>query len=102
MSRFRYAAQAFVSGYAVIAANLLYTIASVPLALHYLSKQEFGMWALITQIAGYFALIDFGMSGAVARILADHKDEQNAGNYGAVLKTGALVFATQGLLITIL
>jgi O-antigen/teichoic acid export membrane protein len=102
VSRFRYAAQAFVSGYLVIAANLLYTIASVPLALHYLTKQEFGMWALIMQIAGYFGLIDFGMSGAVARILADHKDDRDGGNYGAVLKTGALVFAIQGLLIAVL
>ena len=102
MSRFRYAAQAFVSGYVVIGANLLYTLASVPLALHYLSKQEFGMWALIMQIVGYFGLIDFGMSGAVARILADHKDDRDGGSYGAVLKTGALVFSIQGFLIAIL
>jgi O-antigen/teichoic acid export membrane protein len=99
MSRFRYAARAFVSGYVMLAANLLYTMASVPLALHYLGRQEFGMWALITQIAGYFGLIDFGMTGAVARILADHKDERNGGSYGAILKTGALVFTIQGLLI---
>ncbi len=102
MSRFRYAAQAFASSYLVLGANLIYTMASVPLALHYLGKQEFGLWALITQIASYFALIDFGMSGAVARILADHKDERNGGNYGAIFKTGALVFTIQGLLIAIL
>lgn len=86
----------------VIAANLVYTIASVPLALHYLGKSEFGMWALIMQIAGYFGLIDFGMSGAVARILVDHKDDRDGGSYGAVLKTGALVFSIQGFLIAIL
>ena len=102
MSRFKHAARAFVSGYVVLGANLVYTMASVPLALHYLSKEEFGLWAVITQIASYFALLDFGMNGAVARILADHKDDRNGGNYGAVLKTGALVFASQGLLIAIL
>src|SRR5436309_2583369 len=99
MSRFGYAARAFVTGYVMLAANLLYTMASVPLALHYLGRQEFGLWALITQIAGYFGLIDFGMTGAVARILADYKDERNSGSYGSILKTGALVFAIQGLLI---
>lgn len=102
MSRFRYAARAVVSGYVMLAANLLYTMASVPLALHYLGRQEFGLWALITQIAGYLGLIDFGMTGAVARILADHKDERNDGSYGAILKTGTLVFTIQGLLIAIL
>lgn len=102
MSRFKYAARAFVSGHVALAANLVYTLASVPLALHYLERQEFGLWALITQIAGYFALIDFGMSGSVARILVDHKDDRNGGNYGAVLKTGALVFSIQGLFIAIL
>lgn len=91
-----------MSGYVVLGANLLYTMASVPLALHYLGKEEFGLWALIMQLAGYFAVIDFGMSGAVARILADHKDDKNQSRYGEVLKTGALVFTVQGLLIATL
>lgn len=101
MSRVRNAVRSLVSGYAGIGANVLYTLASVPLALHYLSKDEFGLWALVTQITGYLLLIDLGMTGAVARFLIDHKDHPETGEYGSVIKTGSLVFLIQGACIAL-
>jgi hypothetical protein len=38
------------AGYFAIAVNIVYTVASVPLALHYLGKEQFGLWALAQQI----------------------------------------------------
>jgi O-antigen/teichoic acid export membrane protein len=99
MSRLRRYKDALISGYGVLGANILYTLASVPLALAYLSKSEFGMWALTMQIAGYVALVDLGMSGAVARILIDHKDSRENGAYGSVVVTANLVGLVQGLLV---
>jgi O-antigen/teichoic acid export membrane protein len=101
MSRLKHFARAVASGYAAIAANVLYTIASVPLVLHYLTANDFGLWALVTQIAGYLLLIDFGMSGSVYRFLIDHKDEPDRDDYAAVLSTGALVFAVQGTCVAL-
>jgi len=88
-----------VSSYLAIGVNVGFTIASVPLALHYLSREEFGIWALVTQISGYLMLLEFGMSGSVARFLADHKDDINGGVYGDILKTGSRVFLCQGGLV---
>ena len=88
-----------MSGYGSIAANIVFTMASIPLALHYLDKENFGLWALAAQINGYLILIDLGMNGAVSRFIADHKDDVNGGEYGSHLLTGAVVFAIQGLLI---
>jgi O-antigen/teichoic acid export membrane protein len=99
MSRLKKFARSLFSGYVFLGANVLYTFASVPLALHYLSRPEFGLWALTTQLAGYIGLIDAGMSASVSRILVDYKDTRANGNYGSVIKTGALVGASQGLLI---
>ncbi|MDB6149628.1 MAG: polysaccharide biosynthesis protein, partial [Chthoniobacter sp.] len=99
MSRLKNFARGVVSGYVQMAANILFTMASVPLALHYLSKEEFGIWALVTQIAGYLALIDLGMAVSVGRILADYKDDRDGGSYGAVLKCGQIVFSLQAALI---
>lgn len=101
MSRFRRFARSLVSGYVLLGGNILYTLASVPLALRYLSKAEFWLWAITTLIAGYVALIDMGMSASVARILIDHKDERRHGGYGGLIKTGALVGIAQGGLIFI-
>lgn len=86
-------------GYLTTLINIAYTAASVPLALHYLGKEQFGLWALAQQIVGYLMLLDVGVSSAVSRFIADYKDDVNAGDYGRLLLTGAIVFAIQGALI---
>ncbi len=87
------------TGYLALGANILFTAASVPLALAYLSREEFGAWALAQQIAGYLLLLDFGMYSAVSRVVADKKDDIHGGQYGALLLTGGLLFLIQALLI---
>ena len=99
MARFKRFTHSLVSGYVLLATNMVFTLASVPLALKYLSKPEFGLWALATQLAGYIALVEMGMGGSVARILIDHKDDRAGGGYGSVIQTGMLVGLAQGLLI---
>lgn len=99
MSRFKRFAHSLASGYVLLGANMLYTLASVPLALHYLSKAEFGLWALVTTFGGYLMLVDFGLGASVARILIDHKDDPHGGSYGGIIQTGLLVGAAQGVVI---
>ena len=97
--RFRRFFNAVVSSYAHLAVNILYVLASVPLALHFLQKREFGLWALCMQLGGYLQLIDFGMSASVSRHLIDYKDARDEGEYGGLIRTGALVLLTQGCLV---
>jgi len=102
MSRFKRFAHSLVSGYVLVAANILYTLASVPLALHYLSKEEFGLWSLVTQVCNFNQiLVDLGMSGAISRILIDHKDDRDSPAYGTVIQTGFLVLCVQGFLVAL-
>jgi O-antigen/teichoic acid export membrane protein len=101
MSRVKRFTHSLGSGYVLLGGNVLFTLASVPLALHYLSKKEFGLWALVVQVLGYLQLIDLGMSSSIARILIDHKDAPGGGVYGAIIKTGALVLAVQGAIIAV-
>ncbi len=102
MSRFKKFAHSLASGYLLIGVNIFYTLATLPLALAYLSAEEFGLWAGITAIAGQLQLlVDFGMSSSVSRILIDHKDDRDSDVYGTVVKTGFLALAVQGLLVAI-
>jgi O-antigen/teichoic acid export membrane protein len=87
------------SGYGALIANVIYTGASVPLALHYLSPTLFGLWAVVAQIGGYLTLLDFGVNSSVARLLVDHKDDLNGGMYGSLLKSAGVVFAAQGMVV---
>jgi O-antigen/teichoic acid export membrane protein len=99
MSRLKKFTHSLVSGYVSVGANICYTLASFPLALHYLGKLEFGLWALVAQIGGYIALVDFGMGNSVSRFLIDHKDDRRDGAYGSVIQTSVLVGLVQGGLI---
>jgi O-antigen/teichoic acid export membrane protein len=99
MSRFKRAIHGVASSYFVLAANAIYSLASIPMALHYLDKERFGLWALMGSLVGYLSLIDAGMSNAAARLMIDHKDDRDGGHYGGLIKTGWLVSLAQGAII---
>jgi O-antigen/teichoic acid export membrane protein len=102
MSRFRRAIHGVASSYVLLAATAFYSLASVPVALHYLDKERFGLWVLMGTLVGYLGLIDAGITYAVARLLIDHKDDRDGGNYGSFIKTGWLVSCIQGAIILVI
>ncbi len=99
MSRFRRAIHGITAGYVGLVGAALYSFASVPLALHYLSKERFALWALMVSIGGYLSLIDLGMSSSLARLLIDHKDDREGDTYGSLIQTGWAVLLVQGAII---
>ena len=99
MSRVTRFVASLSSAYVALAASTLYIIVGVPLALRFLPKEQYGLWALILQISGYLSLLDLGVSQAVARLLIDYKDNPADGRYGAMLKASWVVFAIQALLV---
>jgi hypothetical protein len=87
MSRLRQFAHSLLSGYVQLAAAIVYTLTSVPMALHYLppDRLEFGLWASVTQLAQFIALVDFGFTASAGRILVDYKDQRESGEYGSTI-----------------
>jgi O-antigen/teichoic acid export membrane protein len=83
----------------LLASSTLCALISLPIALHYLSKERFALWALMSSISGYLTLIDFGMSSSVARLLIDQKDLRENTAYGSLIQTGTLVLLVQGLIL---
>jgi len=66
--------------------------------LRFLTKEQFGLWALLSLLVSYLWLIDAGMSPSISRVLIECKDQPNAGRYGSLIQTAFLVTAAQGLL----
>jgi O-antigen/teichoic acid export membrane protein len=99
MSRLKNFSRNLATSYLQLGVNVVYSLASVPLILHYLPKAEFGLWAVLVQLMSYLSLLDLGMTGAVARLLVDHKDDRTNGVYGSFVKTAILVSLTQALII---
>ncbi len=101
MSRLKRFTHSIASGYLLLAVNVAFTLASIPLALHYLSRAGLGLWVVTTQVAGYLALVDLGLSGALARLLVDYKDRRDSADYGSLVQTGLLASVAQGALLTL-
>jgi O-antigen/teichoic acid export membrane protein len=102
MSRLKHYSRSLISSYGVLGANAAYSLISVPLALKYLSKPEFGLWVLTVQIGNYISLLDLGMQGSVARLLIDHKDDRSTRRYGAAIKTALLVGSAQAVIALVI
>ena len=99
MSRLKRFAHSLLSGYMQLVVNSIFILVSVRLALHYLSKDEYGLWTTVMVTASYIALMDLGFSGAAARILIDYKDHQKPEEYGGIILTSAWVGLAQAALI---
>jgi len=99
MSRLRRIIHGAASSYFVLVATALFSLTSFPLALHYLTKERFALWALMGTVGQYLNLVDFGMSASVARLLIDHKDQPENASYGGLIKTGWFVLAVQGAIL---
>jgi O-antigen/teichoic acid export membrane protein len=79
--------------------STLTSLVSVPLALHYLTNKEFGLWAFTSQSIGYFLLLDLGVSTAVSRLLAEPLAHGNRPAANQWFTLCAVVMATQGAVI---
>ena len=90
------------SSYLLTATNLVYTLVSVPLALHFLPKDQFGLWALVTQITLYFNLLDLGMQSSASRIFINFKDNKTNSDYGSLVKTSFFIFFIQSIGVSVI
>lgn len=84
--------------YAQFGTVLVVGIISVPIALHYLSINQVGLWTFTAQSLGYLLLIDFGISNSISRLLAEpiHRNDEGELSrwYGMIM----LILCGQGLL----
>lgn len=102
MTRTRRFISGVLASYLNIGANVIYTLASVPIAISYLNEELFGLWALAAQMTIYLSLLEIGLGIAITRCIADHKDCIDGPQYAKTLSTGGLVFIIQGILIAAL
>jgi len=99
MSRLKNFSRNLATSYLQLGVNVVYSLVSIPLILHWLPRAEFGMWAVLVQLMTYISMVDLGINQAIARFLVDHKDRRSEGEYGALVKTSALVSVAQGLIV---
>ena len=60
------------TGYLNLGVTWAIQLVMVPLLLHHLGSETYGLYAALTSVVGYFSLLTFGSSLTVPRYVADH------------------------------
>lgn len=87
--------------YVNMALHILIGLVYVPLLLHYLSVEEYGLYQLIGSLVAYLSVMDFGLSGTITRYysqrlaLDDKKGQEN------VLAIAMIIYLGIGVLVII-
>src|SRR5918996_2457102 len=63
----------------------------LPFLVSRLGRDTYGFWVLIVATAGYFLVLDFGVSGAVGRLVAGHKSKNDIRAINIVISTTAIL-----------
>jgi O-antigen/teichoic acid export membrane protein len=90
MSHKRLLVRGVVFSYGALAAQVIYSFASIPLALSHLSAAEFGMFGVITTVASYLMMAELGMTESFIRHLFECKEAEDHARYGRIFTANAL------------
>jgi O-antigen/teichoic acid export membrane protein len=87
LERYRRVGITASSSFIAKALNILISFLSVPLTIHYLGAERYGVWLTISSLLTWMALTDFGLSGnALVNVLAEssgNDDVETAREYAS-------------------
>ena len=88
------------SSWLVLGITTITQMVQVPLALHYLDKKEFGLFALVSQFITTLMLVELGVTSALTRLFVDGL-AQGRDAYNRIWSSGLCIFLIQASLITL-
>jgi len=87
----------YISMFFSIAIGLIY----VPMLLHFLGKEQYGLYQLMGSLIAYMAVMDFGLANTITRYYSRYlalKDEENQSN---VLAISSIIYGVITLVVLI-
>lgn len=93
------AARNSVASYIAFVSTTATGLISIPLVIHFLTKEELGLWAVITAISGYLNFMELGLGFATGRKMADAivaKDKPEIDRWWTLTR---VVLAVQGVIV---
>jgi O-antigen/teichoic acid export membrane protein len=74
-------------------------LVAIPLALHFLDYERFGLWSFVSQSLGYLLLLDFGVSSSLGRLLAEPIHRGDEREWSGWFNLSLVVLTIQAALI---
>jgi O-antigen/teichoic acid export membrane protein len=88
-----------VLGLIGVLAGVLVGLLLTPIMLKYLDKSYFGLYQLIGSFAGYFTLMDFGISGTLSRYIAKYQVEGDKIQQDNLFSMCIIIYFVIGILL---
>ena len=92
-------ARNFAASYFCFASTTVYGFASIPLAVHFLDKEQIGLWNVISQAVAYLLFLELGVGAAVGRMLAEPLALNQQESIDRTWSTILVILAAQSILI---
>lgn len=70
----------------------------MPFLIRQLGNEGYGLWTLIGALVGYYGLMDFGVSAAVARLVAGHGARSEFDSVNTLVSTAAVLLGIVGVI----
>ena len=68
--------------------SMLGTLILVPMYLHYLGKEQYGLWLVVLSIVGYLGLSNLGIAQSVSNFVASANARKDSEGIRAIVATG--------------
>lgn len=91
-----------ILSYLLLMSSTVINLAYVPLLIHYIGVDEFGLYKLLGSFIAYFGLLDFGLSATVVRFLVKYKVQQNTEAINKLLSVAGLLYTGIGTFIVLI
>ena len=96
LERYRRAGITASSSFIAKALNILISFLSVPLTVHYLGAERYGVWLTISSLITWMSMTDFGLAGdALVNVLAEASGKED--RIGAQQYTSSAFWALSGV-----
>ncbi len=96
VERYRRAGITASSSFIAKALNILISFLSVPLTVHYLGAERYGVWLTISSLITWMSMTDFGLAGvALVNVLAEASGKED--RVGAQQYTSSAFWALSGV-----
>ena len=79
------------------AVNIIATLVFMPLLIHSFGKADYGTFLIVTSIAGWASLLDFGVGASLVKMIAQHVAEKDRARIGDLVSAGLVFYVAIGV-----
>lgn len=87
------------SNYVGIGGSIVIAFLLSPFLIHTLGDTNYGVWSVIAALTGYMALLDLGVSSAIAKYVSKYRALNDYQSLNKVMNTGLLILISVGVIL---